>query len=176
MAKLKIANDDMAKLQQLETENAILKQKIADQEALRESMAKISHPDLSSEMRKIQRAARGSVNTITVKEKNDHRNIMLWTKDGQPIGPLHPDNAIQTLNAWGSRGIYLTVDRPTQAQIEAYCKTFEFKEMQRKETERRERKQKSKRKGNMEKLTAEIAKQTGIMANFIMDKAEVKQR
>lgn len=166
---------EMTDLRRLEQENALLKQRIADQEALRESMMKVVPPDLSSEMRKIIQKGKAGGDVITVTERNDHRNIRLWTRDGLPIGPLHPSNAMQTLNTFAANGIFLTVDRPTQAQVEAYCATPEYKEIQRKEAERRERKLASRRKGTMEKLTAEIAKQTGVIGNYILKQGEVKQ-
>jgi hypothetical protein len=173
MARSSKVDDNAIKLAQLENENLLLKQKILDQEAVRESMAKISSPNLSSEIMKIQRRNKGGVNSINVTEKNDHRNITLWTRDGQSIGPLHPTNAEHALNEHASRGIFLTVERPTQAQIEAYCKTPEYKEIVRKEEVRRANKMGTRKRGNLEKLTAEIAKSTGQLAenlNKVLDR------
>ena len=169
---------DMAKLQALETENAILKQKIAEQEKLQPEMVNVLGDPLGNEMKKIRRKGKSSANKITIVEKNDHINTSLWTKDGKEIGPMHPDNAIQTLYRFADLGIMLTSDRPTASQVATYKETVEYKAKFKKETERRAIKDKSKRSGQMDRLCAEIAKMSGTTVsaiNHILRPEEVKK-
>ncbi len=154
-------------MERLEQENIILKKQVADLEKAQSEKLPNVLDSLSNEMKKIRQKGRSSANRIEVVEKIDHKNISLWTKYGKRIGPLHPDNAIQTLNRFADIGIMLTADEPTPAQIEAYKQTAEYKKFEAEQSRRRAIKEKSRRGGQMEKLTAEIAKMTGMTAAAI---------
>lgn len=174
MAKEK---EDMKKQQSLEQENRILREKLAEQEKLHAETNKILGGELSQEMKKIRQKGKSTANSIVVKEFSDHRNVSLWTKDGKRIGPLHPENAVQTLNRFADIGIFLTSDRPTQEQIDAYMQTTEYKLRVKKEKERRETKNRSRRSGQLERLSAEIAKMAGTNVeaiNHILKAHEVR--
>ncbi len=154
-------------MERLEQENIILKKQVADLEKAQSEKLPNVLDSLSNEMKKIRQKGRSSANRIEVVEKIDHKNISLWTKYGKRIGPLHPDNAIQTLNRFADIGIMLTADEPTPAQIEAYKQTAEYKKFEAEQSRRRAIKEKSRHGGHMEKLTAEIAKMTGMTAAAI---------
>lgn len=160
----KLNREEMQKLAQ---ENEALKIKLAAMEADRPQMENALGDTLSNEMKAIRQKGKSSANTITVQEKNDHVNISLWTRWGKRIGPLHPDNAIQTLNRFADIGILLTATRPTPAQLEAYKETAEYKSMIKREDSARAIKSKSKRSGQMDRLCAEIARMSGTTVEAI---------
>ena len=153
---------DMAREQALEQENIILRKQLAEQEAKQAEQHDDIGGNLANEMRKIRQKSKASANTITVVEKHDHKNISLWTKEGKRIGPMHPTNAIQTLNRFADLGVALTADHPTEAQIEAYKQTAEYKARQKKWQESRVTADKSRRSGYMEKVLQEISKNSGM--------------
>ncbi len=169
---------DMAKQQALEQENILLRKKLDDAEALAAKQKDVPHFDnLTSEIKKIRAKGKPSANSIVVREVIDHKNISLWTKLGKRIGPMHPDNAIQTLHRFADIGIILTADQPAQTDIDAYKQTAEFKELEKKEIERRAIKDKSRKSGQIEKLAKEIAKMSGTTVdaiNHILKMHEVK--
>jgi len=167
------------RLEQLEKENAALRAKVASDEAAR-SQAIETSPALdriSQEVKKIKAKGKSTANIITVTEKHDHKNISLWTRDGKRIGPMHQDNAIQTLERFANIGIMLSVDKPTSEQLEAYSKTQEYQRKQEKNRQGREAKDKSRKSGQMEKLANEIAKMSSTTVeaiNHILKAHEVK--
>jgi len=165
------------KMQVLEQENILLKKRLEDAEKFA-AQQNIPHFDnLTSEMKKIRAKSRPTLNSILVKEVIDHKNISLWTKLGKRIGPMHPDNAIQTLNFFADLGILLTADRPTDEEIETYKQTTEYKMLEKRENDRRITKDKSRRSGQIEKLAKEIALMSGTTVeaiNHILKAHEVK--
>jgi len=156
----------MAKVDQekLARENEILRAKI---DLLEKSKSEAPVDVLSNEMKKIRQKGKSSANRIDVKEQNDHKNISLWTKAGKRIGPMHPENAIQTLNRFADIGIYLSADMPTPEQVVAYQQTAEYKKLIAQEAKRRATKEKSRRSGQMEKMCSEIAKMSGLTVEAI---------
>lgn len=170
-----MAQVDMAKQQALEQENKILRQQLADAEKLTPALG----DSLATEIKKIRQKGKASANSIVVTEHHDHKNISLWTKDGKRIGPMHPENAIQALNRFADIGIALSADQPTAAQIEAYKQTAEYKSRATKEAKRRTEKDKSRRSGQMDRLSAEIAKMSGTTVeaiNHILRASEVGKK
>lgn len=160
--KAKVSKEqDLNKQEALAQENKILRDKIAAMELNRDTMVDVLGGNIANEMRKIRQKGKKSANSTKVTLECDHKNISLWTKYGKRIGPMHPDNAIQTLNRFADIGIMLSADQPTSAQIEAYGQTAEYKDMMAKEKIRRARKDKSLKTGQMEKLANEIAKMSG---------------
>ncbi len=114
-----------------------------------------------NQLNKIQKKGRVDSNTIKVQEFTDHKNISLWTLDGKRIGPMHRDNCEEAFKRFWNLGVELTTDQPTAEEIEAYKKTPEYKERAKKQAEVRARKSKSKKKGEIDRITQEIAKMTG---------------
>lgn len=161
----------------LEEENKVLKRQLEESQK-REATQELRHFDnLTSEIRKIKAKSKPSANSIIVKEVIDHKNISLWTKLGKRIGPMHPDNAIQTLHRFADIGIFLTADQPTQEQINQYKETDEYKDLVKRETARRAIKDKSRKAGQLEKLANEIARMSGTTVeaiNHILKAHEVK--
>lgn len=171
-----MAKTDEVKTQTQEQEIKNLRAKIARLEAEKKPVMVNALDGIMSEIKKIKQKGKGSPDTINVVERHDHKNISLWTKWGKRIGPMHPDNAIQTLQRFAEIGIILSADRPTKAQLEAYKETAEYKDMIAKEQKRRAIKNESRKSGQMEKLTAEIAKLAGVSAaqiNHILKPNEV---
>lgn len=158
---------DMAKQQALEQENIILRKKLADAEKLQSEFQNALGDNVFNEIKKIRQKGKSSATRLTVTEHHDHKNISLWTKYGKRIGPMHPDNAIQTLNRFADFGIMLSADQPTDEQVEAYKQTSEYKAFEIKESKRRAIKQKSRRSGQMERLATEIAKMSGLTVEAI---------
>ncbi len=156
-----------AKLKAAEEANAILTKQLADKEKISVEMTDVLGDRITNEIKKIRSKGKASANSITITEKHDHKNISLWTRDGKRIGPMHPDNAIQTLNRFADIGVILTSDQPTVQQIEAYKSTAEYKKISKWEQERRALKDKSRRSGQMEKLCAEIARMAGTTVDAI---------
>lgn len=172
MAKINIARQ-----QTLEEENRILKEKLAEQEKKNQESVEALGGHIANEIRNIRRKGGPAAGTITVIEKNDHRNILLYTKWGSRIGPLHPDNAIQTLHRFADIGIMLSAIKPTAEQVEAYAQTKEYKDMIIRNTERRAAKDKSKRTGGVDRLIAAMEKQYGLQKSDlvgILKPAEMK--
>lgn len=155
-----------ARIAVLEQENKILKDAAvaAPQHSMENAALSYS---ITDEVRKIQKKGKSTANAIVVTEKHDHKNVSLWTKWGKRIGPMHPDNCIQALHRFANIGIVLTSDKPTAAQLEAYGKTEEFKAYLKKVEADRKTKDRSRRSGQMEKFTAEIAKLSGQTAEAV---------
>ena len=151
---------------QLARENEALKAKISLLEAAQTPPEQqFAGSGIAEEMRKIRAKGKSQANVITVTEKNDHVNVTLWTPWGKPIGPLHPENAIQTLERWGTLlGVNLSVNKPTNEQQIAFQKTATWAKMQKAWEKKESWRVKSRRSGQMEKLIAEIAKSSGITA------------
>lgn len=176
MAKEKV---NLAKQEALEQENKILKEQIARQEKLQQDIATTLGDNLSNEIKKIRQKGKSSANKITVTEQNDHTNIALWTKWGKRLGPMHPDNAIQTLNRFADIGIALSVDKPTSEQVTIWYDSPVGKTFVKKEIDRRTIKDKTRRTGQMDRLCAEIAKMTGTTVeaiNKILPASEVGKK
>lgn len=153
----------------LQRENEALRAKLAEQEALAAEVQKTYSASLQSEIAQIRKKGKSTANTIIVKETHDHKNITLWTRDGKPLGPMHPDNAVQLIQERAAAGQFLSVNKPTPEQVQAYMETPEYKKAQKLENERRARKDKSRKAGQIDRLAAEIAKQTGLTREAMMN-------
>ena len=170
---------DAARLQALEQENLILRKQIEDQRALEEAQKSPIGDRLTSEMKKIRQKGKATGNTIVVREMTDYTPIRLWTPWGKPIGPMHPDAAIQALNRWADIGYQLTVEQPTGAQCNAWAASPQGKAYWKNEKDKRELKDKSRKSGALERLTAEIAKMSGTSTqalNHLLQQHEVRTK
>jgi hypothetical protein len=155
-----------AQLDAVRQELAITQKKLAEQDALNASLQKLGG-GLSSEIAAIRKKGNSSANTITVGSSRDYTPVNLWTPWGKPIGRQHPDNAIQSLHRFAAVGIKLSVTKPTPEQATAWSNSPEGKAYWEKEAKKRARKDKTRKAGTLEKLTAEIAKQTGQTAEAL---------
>ena len=163
------------KISTLESENAALRQKIAAQEAAAVHSRNFGG-SITEEMRKIRSKGKNTAHSIVVYEQNDHKNISLWTKWGDRIGPMHPDNAIQTLHNFADMGIILSVDAPTAEQSAAFWASPEGKAFAKDRALRRSRKEKTRKGNSLERITEAIAKITGQSAaqiNRVLSPGEV---
>jgi len=145
----------------LEQENEILKKKLEDSEKLAETMSKVGGVNIIDEMNTIRSKGKSTANSIEARVIVDHKNVTLWTKAGKPIGPLHPDNAIATLQVFAAKGIKLSATRPTTEEREAYAKSPEGIAEHKRNLEARAIKEKSRKSGQIEKLAREIANMAG---------------
>lgn len=141
------------KIARLEAENKALEEKVnASTDLLKGEDAKFFR-----DMEHLDKKGRVDTMKIKVIEKNDHKNISLWTLEGKRIGPLHPHNAKRTYNDFYKRGVRLLVEQPTAEQIAAYKETSEYKQQRAKIDAIRAERTKSKKKGEVERLAALIA-------------------
>jgi len=106
---------------------ARLEQEKADLEAIVNSQPKISAADAKymADLDFFDKQ-KGGANRIEVKAISDHKNISLWTPWGKRIGPMHPTNARYTYNKFRRLGRILFIQKPSEAQIQAYYKTPEY--------------------------------------------------
>lgn len=137
------------------------KQKIADRGKVDVSKLDNSLAKHMTKIQKLRKKGRVESSKIQVKMNVDHYNVSLWTKDGKRIGPLHPHNAVRTLERFQELGVELEVDQPTQDQIEAYKQTDEYKQKMEEHLRKREIKEQSRGKKQMDRICNEIAKMSG---------------
>ena len=133
-------------------------------ETLRKSNEEINltFSKIDDELHKIDVKGRNTSNSIQVHTYTDHKNISLWTRDGQRIGPLHPENAKKALVDFRRRGILLSIDQPNGAQVAAYQQTPEYKKYIKDLAAVRARKEESRKGGQMAKLIELMSKQYGL--------------
>jgi hypothetical protein len=168
-----------ADMETLQRENEALRQKLAEQESLRAEATSQYSSTIQSEIAKIRQSQtkqQGAAG-IVVKEHHDHKNITLWTREGNSVGPMHPANAERFLNDMAAIGVYVSVTRPTAEQTEAYKQTAEYKAKEAAESKRRALKTRSRKSGNMDKLISLMEKQYGVPAsqvNNILKPEEVR--
>jgi hypothetical protein len=154
--------------EQLEKENADLRQRLDDLNKEIAGKQPSKDPDMEkymSELNMIHSLGKDTSNSIQVVEKNDHKNVSLWViaglNIGKRIGPLHPVNAEKTFKDFWSRGIRLSTTRPTEKEIADYKATDEYKTLLEAHKKKRAIKDKSKKKENLEKLIEKMAELTG---------------
>lgn len=149
--------------------------------ALREKVAELESKETSSgvsnnyfnEMREIRKKGKSSVGRITYKDVHDHVNIPLYHTNGiqigKIVGPVHPENAEQVFQRFSEIGIKLSIYKPTQEQIERYKATKEYKALELKFNNLRLLRMKSKKGSEIERLTKEIARLTGVPENQVVN-------
>jgi hypothetical protein len=163
---------------ELQQENESLRAKLAEQETIRETATAGYTKTLQSEINKIRNRGKSTVNTIVVKESHDHKNISLWTAEGERLGPFHPDNAEKLFTDLTAAGVRVSADKPTQEQIDEYKKTDEYKRKKDAFDKKRAIKDKSRKAGAIERLAEKIAAMTGQQSeaiNKILKPSEVQK-
>lgn len=148
------------KMDALETDNARLRQSNDSISGL-----KPIQDMLMSEMDKLGKRSRVDSGKIKMKVIDDHTNIRIYHTNGYHIGkfvgPLHPANAEVEMKRFARRGIMLSVDKPTDEEIEKYKTTDEYIRLAKAFDKVRSRKVKTKRTGEFEKLALAIEKLSG---------------
>lgn len=131
------------------------------------------------EIQDLKKAQQQGVDNIKFKPIHE-KLISLWHVSGHNIGkrvgPIHPGGAEDVFLQFSSVGIKLSMTKPTEAEIEAYKKTKEYKAAEEKEIKRRAAKNRSRGSNQIEKLTEAIAKSQGIrmdQVNRIKSQEEV---
>ena len=106
-----------------------------------------------------------SGNSLPMKITDDHKNVTLYHTNGHQIGkfvgPLHPNNAEVEVQRFYSRGIILSLTKPTDVEIKAYKETDEWKKLDEEHTKKRKSKIKKRKNQDMSDLAKEIAKLSG---------------
>lgn len=133
----------------------------------------------AEEMAKLKNVKGKGLNEIQYKEIAPP-SVALWHVSGhnvgKRVGPIHPDNAEETFLRFSFFGIKLSLTKPTEAFLEAYKKTAEYKNSADKEAKRRAGKSKTNKKSEVERLTEAIARMQGVPKeelNSIKDPNEV---
>lgn len=150
------------KIERLEREKEDLKQQKDDLETIVNSQPKISDADAKymTDMTFFDKAKVGA-GVIVVKDICDHKNISLWTPWGKRIGPMHPHNAKYCYHKFRKLGRILYTAKPSEAEIQAYYKTPEYKEWKKGHDAERERKNKSKSGKGLREVLDAMVKITG---------------
>lgn len=131
------------------------------------------------EIQSLKTARNNNVGAIQIKTIQDHKRISLWHVSGHNIGkrvgPIHPASAEDTYTMFAGAGIKLSLNKPTQEEIEVYKNTKEYKLAEAKEIKRRLAKNKSRKESEINKLTQAISQMAGVkISNAIKDESEVK--
>lgn len=166
-----------------ENEVELLRQKVIDLErqnqeiSQQQSMEGISSAYVK-EMESIRARGNQSVSQIQYRDIQGYKAIYLYHTNGyrigKRIGPLHPANAEYAMSEFGKKGIRLSINMPTMAQVEAYKQTKEYKDLETEFLLERKAADKSKRADNIEKLTEQISKLAGVVVvNKIKEQHEV---
>jgi len=113
------------------------------------------------EMNEIDRLGKDDSNIVVLQEMHDHKNISLWTQDGQRKGPMHPKNAKRALDMFRKKGILLSTRQPSKEEVDAYKASKAGKVAKEKTDASRTVKNKSKRKGAAEAMAQTMAKEIG---------------
>jgi len=127
--------------------------------------------NLVKELQEIRKNNKSGAGKITYKDIHDHVNIPLYHTNGlhigKVVGPIHPGNAEDVYLRFQAIGVRLSIYKPTAEQIERHKQSKEYKEALAKFERKRKLKNKSKKESEVERLTQEIAKLTGVPANRI---------
>ncbi|NCC41498.1 MAG: hypothetical protein EOM21_19150 [Gammaproteobacteria bacterium] len=115
----------------------------------------------SDELEKIDKLASvANPHQIPFRETSDHKNVMLYTAINKRVGPLHPDNARRTMIRWKKAGVQLFTAPRTEAQIEAFKQTPEYKAHIIKHEATRKQRRAQSSKGKTEAMMKEVAAMT----------------
>jgi hypothetical protein len=148
--------DDLTKLSKKE-----LIEKLRHQETQGVLSGGVRFDESENEMNKLDKIAINSDPFgIPFKEISDHKNIMLYTALNKRVGPLHPDNARRTMVRWKQAGVQLYTRMRTDAEVEAFMQTDEYKRYKIKHDATRKQRHAQSSKGKTEQMMAEIAKVT----------------
>lgn len=168
----------MTKKQDMELELSRLRE---ENEALKQKeQSRIDNPNnrFFDELRKIQKAGEKTQGNIQYKDIH-HPTVALWRKDGKLIGPLHPANAEETFRRFYDAGVILSTRKPTQAEIDEYKETAEYKKIEAADNKKRQERNKSRKKDNIQELAKVLKDSMGVKEsdiNSIKSREEVAVR
>lgn len=145
---------------------------------LAEANSKVAGNSLE-DIRRAARRGRKDATTITVREFKDYVPIRLYhvsgANYGKLVGPMHPDGAEDAFMRFASKGITLSINKPTAEQIEAYRNDPKNAEIFGKEVKRRESRNRSRKESEVDRLTKAVGSLAGSrITNTIKDRSEVK--
>lgn len=150
---------DLSKLSKKELLERL--QRAEESQAAQTQIAESSSDSYEKELDKIDRlSAVSNPNQIPFREISDHKNIMLYTALNKHVGPLHPDNARRTMVRWRKAGIQLFTRKRTDAEVEAFKETEEYKRYKIKHEALRKQRRAQSSKGKTENMMKEIARVT----------------
>ena len=160
-----------------EVEIATLRNRVAELEA-RESAEIVQDGNLTKEMQQLRKVKDNGLNEIKY-EENFPKTLFLWHVSGhnvgKRVGPIHTTNAEQTFMNFSDAGIRLSLNRPSEAWIEKYKETQEYKTAAEIERKRRAGKNRSTKANETERLIAIIAKQQGVDPKTLVDIKEPQE-
>ena len=120
---------------------------------------------LLSEMDKLVKKSHTTAGKTIMKIIDDHKNVLMYWKNGyhigKRVGPLHPANAKVEMGRFSRRGIFLSVDAPTESEITEYKSGDEYKRLSKEFDLKRSKKIRTKRTGEIDKLASAIEKLSG---------------
>lgn len=123
------------------------------------------------ELQEIRKKNNKGAGHIRYKDVHDHVNIPLYHTNGiqigKVVGPIHPGNAEDVYLRFEAIGIRLSIYKPTKEQVERYKASDEFKKLWEAFDRKRKTKARSKKESEVERLTKEIAKMTGVSADKV---------
>lgn len=180
MAKNKQEQDQGQKVDELAALQAKVKQ-LEDEKAERDRVAlNQGNGGYAQELQVIQKKNSRGAGNIAYKDIHDHVNIPLYHTNGlhigKVVGPIHPGNALDVYQRFEGVGVKLSIYKPTAEQVERYKATKEWQDASVKFQQKRKLKDKSKKESEVERLTREIAKMSGVSPdkiNRIKDRSEV---
>jgi len=161
-------------LNTIQEENEKLNNRIAELE--KEKADRIKDPTFgkeetaesrySRELQRIQaKSAKSKPDTIYYKEVDDHKPLFLYhlngLRVGKKVGPLHPDNAVNTFNTFAKMGVILSLDMPTPEALEKYKATDEYIKARANFDRERKARLRSRKPSEIAQLTDAIANMTG---------------
>jgi hypothetical protein len=84
---------------------------------------------LDNELANIRREMNKSSPTRMVyRVIDDHKNIYLYTGSNHRVGPLHPNNAIETMLRWAKSGVTLYSRKRTEEEVEEFKRSAVWQE------------------------------------------------
>lgn len=154
----------------------LLQAKVAELERKNAELAKGTPLE---QIKKAARTGRKDATTIRLREFKDYVSMKLYHTDGvnigKMVGPLHPDNAESTFMRFAAKGTRLSINKPTEAEIEAYKNDPANAALFEKEVKRRDARKRSRKESEVDRLTKSIEKLSGIKSkNFIKSQDQVK--
>lgn len=163
-------------------ELALLQTRISELEIKNKELAEQNKAITGSSLEQIRIASkknRKDASGIRYKEVIEYVPLKLYhvsgVNIGKVVGPMHPDNAEDTFMRFAGKGIKLSINPPTEAEIEKYKQTEEFKALDVKEKKRRDGRTRSRKESEVDRLTKAIGTMTGgRVVNAIKEQSQVK--
>lgn len=142
----------------MEDLSKLSKKELIERLSTKDTAPSANYNDHETEMEKLSRLSDATnPNRLPFSEKNDHKNIMLYTAINKRVGPLHPENARRTMARWKRAGVQLYTFPRSDVQVEAFKETPEYKEYMKKRIADRAKRKAQSSKGRTENMIKSIA-------------------